>query len=71
MSKKKYIPKESIIELDKGEFENLKETIDQYDLKMYDEVKIRIHQKGGKTWGHISGYVEPEPPDDLEEDFTL
>jgi PDZ domain-containing secreted protein len=71
MSKKKVEQNESIIEIDWQQFETLKEIIDGLDMEMFDETKIRIHQKGNKTWGHISGYVEPEPPDDLEEDFIL
>jgi hypothetical protein len=68
--KEKEILAESVI-MDKSEWENLKEIISDHDLEMYDEVRIRLTQCKGKITGHISGYIEPEPPDDLEEDFQL
>jgi hypothetical protein len=72
MSKKvKEELKTSMIEISWEQFETLKEIVDQHDMEMFDETKIRIYQQGNKTWGHISGYIAPEPPDDLEEDFEL
>jgi hypothetical protein len=71
VKKKTKVQPEFMVEISWEQFETLKEIIDNFDMEMFDETKIRIYQKGAKTWGHISGYIEPDPPDNLEEDFEL
>jgi hypothetical protein len=60
------------IKMTLDEYNLLRENLENYELEEFDEVKITINKDGkGRIRAHLSGRFEPEPPDDVEDDFEL